>query len=162
VKTPRLHELNRATAHSCEPAPAQPLDHDVDKEVVIFPQGLPGFEGCRSFVVCAAESAPFQWLTSVEGPPAAFLTVDPRLILPSYRFVLSRHDLGRLGAHEESALLWLSVVLLEPDGAVAVNLRAPIVINPATMIGCQMMPQDCVYPLRHLLVPAPATSPLEA
>jgi flagellar assembly factor FliW len=125
-----------------------------EQDIVCFPYGLPGFEACRGFALFKAEAAPFQWLTSVEGPVASFLTVDPRLILSSYRFALSTNDLARLGADEDTPLLWLAIVLLEADGSVAANLRAPIVINPATMLGQQVMPQDCLYPLRHVIVSA--------
>ena len=126
-----------------------------EQDIVCFPHGLPGFESCRGFALFKADAAPFQWLTSVEGPAASFLTVDPRLVLPNYRFALSKNDLARLGADEDTPLLWLAIVLLEGDGTVAANLRAPIVINPATMLGQQAMPQDCLYPLRHVIVPAP-------
>jgi flagellar assembly factor FliW len=129
---------------------------DVDRQVVTFPQGLPGFEECNGFVVFAADAAPFQWLTSVDGPPASFLTVDPRLILPTFRYTLSPSDLSRLKARDEATLLWLAIVLVEPDGTIAANLRAPIVINPDSMIGHQVMPQDCLYPLRHV-IHAPTT-----
>jgi flagellar assembly factor FliW len=122
-----------------------------DREIVTFPHGLPGFEACKSFVVFTADAAPFQWLTSVEGPPASFLTVDPRVLLPSYRFALGPADLARLGAEEGSPLLWLAIVLVEANGTVTANLRAPIVINPTTMVGHQVMPQDCLYPLRHVV-----------
>jgi flagellar assembly factor FliW len=125
-----------------------------EQEVVVFPYGLAGFESCRSFVVFAAEAAPFQWLTSVEGPPASFLTIDPRRVLPTYRATLNRSDLERLGATGETTqLLWLAIVLVESDGSIAANLRAPIVINPDTMIGIQVVPQDSIYPLRHVIVP---------
>jgi flagellar assembly factor FliW len=125
-----------------------------EQEILLFPYGLAGFENCRSFVIFAAEAAPFQWLTSVEGPPAAFLTIDPRRVLPTYRSAVSRTDLERLGASDDSRLLWLAIVLIEADGTIAANLRAPVVINPDTMVGLQVMPQDCVYPLRHVIVPA--------
>jgi flagellar assembly factor FliW len=127
---------------------------DREQEVVLFPYGLAGFERCRSFVVFAAEAAPFQWLTSVEGPPASFLTIDPRRVLPTYRSTLGRTDLERLGATGDTNLLWLAIVLVEGDGSIAANLRAPIVVNPETMIGIQVVPQDSVYPLRHVIVPA--------
>lgn len=122
-----------------------------DREVVMFPHGLPGFEECKSFVVFTADAAPFHWLTSVEGPAASFLTIDPRVALPTFRYTLSAADLSRLQASEDTPLLWLAIVLVEPDGAVTANLRAPIVINPATMLGHQVMPQNCLYPLRHLI-----------
>lgn len=122
-----------------------------DQEVVTFPHGLPGFEECRSFVVFSADAAPFQWLSSVEGPPAAFLTVDPRVVLPTFRYQLTAADLSRLHATSDTVLLWLAIVLVEADGTMTANLRAPIVINAAAMIGHQVMPQDCLYPLRHLI-----------
>ena len=50
--------------------------------------------------------------------------------------------------------LWLALVTVEQSGAVSVNLRAPIVINPGTMMGQQVLPHDCLYPLRHVLVDA--------
>ena len=124
---------------------------DAHQEVVSFPHGLPGFAECRSFVVCAAETANFQWLTAVEGPAASFLTVDPRHVLPGLRYPLSPADLHRLGASADTPLLWLAIVLVEADGTVSVNLRAPIVINPERMVGYQIMPQRSLYPLRHVI-----------
>jgi len=130
-------------------AVAAPID--ANQEVVVFPQGLPGFADCRSFVVFAAEAANFQWLTSVEGPPASFLTVDPRHVLPTLTYKLSPADLARLEASPDTALLWLAIVLIEADGTVCVNLRAPIVINPESMLGCQIMPERTLYPVRHVI-----------
>ena len=46
------------------------------------------------------------------------------------------------------------LVTVEQGGAVSVNLRAPIVINPGTMMGQQVLPHDCLYPLRHVIVDA--------
>jgi flagellar assembly factor FliW len=137
------------------PAVTSALDReepiDSHQEVVSFPHGLPGFAECRSFVVFAAQRANFQWLTSVEGPPASFLTVDPRHILPTLRYTLAPSDLAQLEATSETPLLWLAIVLVETDGTVSVNLRAPIVINPELMVGYQIMPQRSLYPLRHVI-----------
>lgn len=124
---------------------------DSQRAVVVFPHGLPGFTQCQSFVVFAAEKGDFQWLTSVEGPAASFLTVDPRRVDPTLRYALASADLLRLQATEETPLLWLAIVLAEPDGTVSVNLRAPIVINPAVMVGFQVMPQRSLYPIRHVI-----------
>ena len=128
---------------------------DSERAMVTFPQGLPGFADCRTFVVFAAETGEFQWLTSLEGPAASFLTVDPRRVVPALRYALAPADLARLRATEDTPLLWLAIVLVEADGTIAVNLRAPIVINPETMIGCQVMPQRSLYPVRHV-ISAPA------
>jgi flagellar assembly factor FliW len=46
--------------------------------------------------------------------------------------------------------VWLAVVTVQAEQTV-VNLRAPIVINPARMLGYQLMPSNSLYPLRYEL-----------
>lgn len=122
------------------------------RHAIRFPLGLPGFEACHSFVLMASEDdSPLQYLKSLEGPPASFLVIDPRRVAPTYQCVLTDHDRRQLGAEADSVLLWLALVIIEPDGTIAANLRAPIVINPARMIGHQVIPHDSTYPLRHVL-----------
>ena len=121
------------------------------RALVSFPVGLPGFEQCRQFAVLySAEAAPLQCLHAVDGPPASFLALDPRLVLPEYRCSLGAADRARLSVGDDvTRLLWLSLLTVNEQGDAFVNLRAPIVVNPATMTGYQVMPQDSVYPLRH-------------
>ena len=138
------------------PAAAATTETEVTvSEAVSFPDGIPGFESCRRWVVMAAEDAtPLRPLQALDGAEAAFLAIDPRAVLEGYRCELSDADLRRLGAGREEPLLWLAVVMVEESGALTVNLRAPIVINPKTMIGQQVLPHNCLYPLRHVLLDA--------
>ncbi len=123
-----------------------------DDQVIAFPVGVPGFESCRHFVLLSSPHlAPLQCLQALDGQPASFLAIDPRLVLPDYRCTLSDTDRVRLQAEPESVLLWLAVVTASATEAAYVNLRAPIVINPARMLGFQLMPSDSLYPLRHFL-----------
>jgi flagellar assembly factor FliW len=126
---------------------------DVDpRDIVGFPDGLPGFERCRRFVVIASQdTAPMQLLQAVEGQAASFLAIDPRVVLPSYRCGLTPADLLRLGAGAETPLVWLALVAVDGAGQATVNLRAPIVINPERMVGFQVVPSNSVYPLRYPL-----------
>jgi flagellar assembly factor FliW len=134
-------------------APQIEAPPQVSRDVVRFSHGLPGFEECRGFVLMASDAlGPLQCLKAVEGPPASFLVIDPRRVLPEYRCELGEPHLRRLGAADHDTLLWLALVTIELDGTITVNLRAPIVINPVQMIGCQVVPYDCVYPLRHVVV----------
>jgi flagellar assembly factor FliW len=120
------------------------------RNLLSFPSGLPGFEQCRRFVLLSSiEAAPLQVLMSVDGSPASFLTLDPRLVLPEYRCQLSASDKERLGARDGDPLLWLVLLTIDDRGAAFANLRAPIVINPADMVGYQVVPQDSLYPMRH-------------
>lgn len=120
--------------------------------VIRFADGLPGFEQTRAFVVLSSpELAPLHLLHHVGGPAASFLAVDPRLVLPTYRAELSEADSRRLGVPDPAALVWLALVTIDAGQGPSVNLRAPVVINPATMTGCQVMPHSSLYPLRHPL-----------
>jgi len=136
------------------PAPTTETEITVS-EAVTFPDGIPGFESCRRWVVMAADDAtPLRRLHAMDGVEASFLAIDPRGVLEGYRCELSASDRRRLGAGDQDPLLWLALVTLEESGALTVNLRAPIVINPKTMTGQQVLPHNCLYPVRHVLLEA--------
>ena len=59
-------------------------------------------------------------------------------------------DRARLGEPGEESLVWLAVVSVLDDQTL-VNLRAPVVVNPARMLGYQLMPSNSLYPLRFEL-----------
>jgi flagellar assembly factor FliW len=137
------------------PVDQQPLSDDVRdglaRNAVSFPDGIPGFEACRRFVLLSADSlAPLQRIESIEGPPAAFLGIDPRLVMEGYRCRLTDTDMRALGAGADATLLWFAIIS-EADGVLYANLRAPIVINPQRMIGRQVLPDEGLYPIRHAL-----------
>jgi flagellar assembly factor FliW len=126
-------------------------DFEADaRSLIHFPAGLPGFEQCRRFVLLASSAMPpLQCLHGIGDPPASFLAIEPRLVLPSYRCTLGRADRERLHAADDACLLWLALLTIDHQGAAFANLRAPVVINPASMSGYQVVPKDSLYPLRH-------------
>jgi flagellar assembly factor FliW len=122
------------------------------RSLVTFPAGIPGFETCRRFIVLSSLAlAPLQCLHAIDGTPASFLVVDPRLVMPQYRCLLSEGDRARLGATERSVLLWLVVVTIDQQDNAYANLRAPIVVNPSRMVGYQVLPYNSLYPVRQPL-----------
>jgi flagellar assembly factor FliW len=123
------------------------------ESVVRFPEGLPGFETCRRFVLITSDELdPLQCLHGLDVPEPSFLAIDPRLALPDYRTVLNPADRVRLDTTVRSPLLWLAIVTMADDGSATANLRAPLVINPERMIGYQVMPHQSLYPVAHPLV----------
>lgn len=143
------------TAAMPVPVDPQPPTDDVReglaRNAVSFPDGIPGFEACRHFVLLTSDAlAPLQRIESIEGPPAAFLGIDPRLVLEGYRSILSATDLRALEADADTTLLWFAIIS-ESEGVLYANLRAPIVINPQRMVGRQVLPDDGLYPIRHQL-----------
>jgi flagellar assembly factor FliW len=141
---------SQTSAAAWNPAEAvEPLD---SRRIISFPDGLPGFESCRRFLLVSSDdSAPFQVLRGIDPPQPSFVAIHPALVLPRYRTSLSQADHVRLQVSDRNALVWLGIVMLESDGTASVNLRAPIVINPEAMVGFQVMPHECLYPLRHPL-----------
>ena len=147
--------MARSSAALPVPAETPALSPDVQeglaRNAISFPDGIPGFEACRRFVLLTSDAmAPLQRIESIEGPPAAFLGIDPRLLLDGYRCKLTETDLRALGADGDSTLLWFAIIS-EADGVLSANLRAPIVINPQRMLGRQVLPDDGQYAIRHVL-----------
>jgi flagellar assembly factor FliW len=109
---------------------------------VWFAAGLPGFESCRRFLlVQSPEFSPGVCLKGLEGDAPTFVAVDPRQVDPEFRTTLSQGDRARLGADAETPCVWLVIVSCA-DARPRANMRAPIVINPATMRGIQVVPSD--------------------
>lgn len=120
--------------------------------VVTFPDGLPGFEQHRQFVLVGSPSLyPFTVVRGVEQDAPAFVAIDPRRVSGDYPTTLDRADLARLDARADSPLLWLALVAAGSDGAATANLRAPIVINPGTMRGIQVIAVDSPFAVDHPL-----------
>jgi flagellar assembly factor FliW len=120
--------------------------------VVTFPEGLPGFEEHRQFMIVASpEMAPFTVMQGVDTAAPSFVAVDPRMVDRAYPTTLDRVDLARLAAHEREPLLWLAIVAASDDGHATANLRAPVVINPGTMRGIQIIAVESPYRTDHPL-----------
>jgi flagellar assembly factor FliW len=126
------------------------------ENVITFAEGLPGFESCRRFVLMSSSTlAPFTVVQGLDGAsPPSFVAIDPQVVARDYSAMLAGLDLARLGAESGHPLLWLALVAPRPDGTVTVNLRAPIVINPASMRGIQLVSADAAYPLEYPLAAA--------
>jgi flagellar assembly factor FliW len=121
-----------------------------EKGTITFADGLPGFERHRGFVLVASPAFdPFTCLQGIEPDAPSFLAIDPRRIMPGYRCVLAEADRARLDAGPTASLVWLALV--RPAGGGTVNLRAPVVINPVSMRGVQIVHADDTYPLDHPL-----------
>jgi flagellar assembly factor FliW len=135
-------------------APANPsttVERPVETLVLEFPSGIPGFESYRRFVLIAsADLSPLGCLKAVDSSDVSFLVIDPRLLLISYDLTLSDFERARIGAVADEPLLWLAIVTITEKEATA-NLRAPVVINPAKMIGCQVIRENDQYPVQFAI-----------
>jgi len=120
-------------------------------DAITFTDGLPGFEECRHFVVMSSPTLePFMCIQGLGEDAPSFLAIDPRLVVDDYRCELGESDRTRLETPTGRPLLWLAIVSPDAGGA-KVNLRSPVVINPETMRGVQVLEGDQAYPLDYRL-----------
>jgi flagellar assembly factor FliW len=139
------------TATSAASTDAGAMEQFVETPVVEFPSGIPGFEADRRFVLIAsADLSPLGCLKSVDSSDLSFLVIDPRLLSFGYDLTLNDFERARLEAGPDDALLWLAIVTITEKQATA-NLRAPVVINPAKMLGCQVIRENDQYPVEFVI-----------
>ena len=135
------------------------LDID-ERKVLTFPDGLPGFEGCRRFALVPHagldKNSPFVWLQSMENAALAFLAMEPHQVFPDYAPRVPRTDMESLELTDEAARPRLYSLLTIPQGdpcGITANLMAPVVVNPRARLAKQVVLNTDLYGLRHRLLP---------
>jgi flagellar assembly factor FliW len=121
---------------------------------IALSEPLPGFAGYRDYVLVAAEpSGLLYWLQSVAPDGPRFLAVPASAYFPDYVPVLPAAACDELGlADVADARLFCLVTVPEGDvTAATANLRAPVVVNPATRAARQVVLADGSHPIRRSL-----------
>ncbi len=111
-------------------------------DVLTFVDGLIGMEQCRRWVLLAdVQNDSLGWMQSLERPDVALAVVCPQRFVPEYRVHVSRRDVLPLGlsASEEAQVL---VIVSQSSGALALNLKAPLVIHLEKRLGRQIVARD--------------------
>jgi flagellar assembly factor FliW len=120
-----------------------------ERQSVVFPQGLFGFEELRDYVLLDTEKPPFYWLQSVDKEQVAFIVINPFLIRPDYELNIGSEELAEIGIDTPEKTLILAIVTIPPDGPMTVNLQGPLAINRDTRQGKQAILADSRWKTRH-------------
>jgi flagellar assembly factor FliW len=121
-----------------------------ERQSVVFPQGLFGFEELRDYVLLDAEKPPFYWLQSLDKTQVAFVVVNPFLIRPDYEVNIGNEELAEIGIDAPEKALILAIVTIPPDGSpMTVNLQGPLAINRESRQGKQAVLSDSRWKPRH-------------
>lgn len=127
---------------------------DGDDTRIYFPEGLFGFEEYHTFIPFSVEEdneAVF-CLQSEEEENLSFLILDPFLLKSDYSPQLTSADFSALGAEKEDELsYYVLCVTKDPAEESTVNLKCPIVINPAARRAKQVVLDSEEYGMRHPL-----------
>ncbi len=115
------------------------------EEIIIFENGLYGFEEKQEFILVNLEDPdfPFNWLQSIDDENLSFVLTSPFLFINDYEFDLSDNVTNELEIkNHEDVLILSTVVLNEELEESTINLQAPIVINRNTNKGKQIILDD--------------------
>jgi flagellar assembly factor FliW len=140
------------TTAAALPAPARPAPVRVQTLSLVEP--LPGFPGHRDYVLVPAEDAGrLFWLQSVASEGPRFLAVPAATFFPDYAPAIPGAVRAELGLADTAVVrLYCLVTVPAGDaGAATANLRAPVVVNPATHRARQVVLLDTVYPIGRRL-----------
>ena len=125
-----------------------------EDNIISFPEGLPGFEDEKSFIIINNEDKenPFQWLQSINTKDLAFAIINPFYIFPDYDIIIPKTVQEKLGIESEKDVAIYSIVVVPKDlRKMTVNLLGPIVINVKRKIGKQVILDDSRYTTKHYI-----------
>jgi flagellar assembly factor FliW len=124
-----------------------------ERQKVIFPQGLFGFDDYKEYVLLDAEHQPFFWLQSVNDQEIAFVLINPFLFRPDYEVNITNEELAEIGiTSPENALIFVIVTIPQDGGPMTANLQGPLVINKDKMSGMQAVLSDVKWRTRHDII----------
>jgi flagellar assembly factor FliW len=124
---------------------------DVDeRQKIVFPNGLFGFEKLKDYLLLDAERQPFYWLQSMDAEDVAFVLVNPFLFRPDYEVNINNEELDGIGIRSPEKALIFSIVTIPQDGSpMTANLQGPLIINRDTRLGKQAILTDERWKTKH-------------
>lgn len=112
-----------------------------EKNKIVFPSGLPGFEELREFIVLKIiDTRPIYWLQSIENKYISLPVIIPFEIFEEYCIEIDEKETDDLKIESQNDILIMNVVVIPDDiTKMTVNMAAPIIINAKAGIGKQII-----------------------
>jgi len=147
-----------ATAQSTPGLPPDQFSPEAADVAILFPEGLVGCPEWQRFVqvVDSDEALPVAILQCLDDAAVQLIVTNPVLVEPDYAAPLSSAERAALdlpGGVEPVVYCTLSV---SQDGSISANLLGPLVVNPVTRRGLQLVLTDSSYSTRHVVAHMPA------
>lgn len=124
-----------------------------ESKIITFEDGIIGFLDMKKFTLIFDEEKEgrpsISWLQSMDEPEIAFPVMDPLFVCETYNPSVEEELLKNLGTIKEDNLYVLVTVTVPQNiKELAVNLKAPIVINTDTRKASQIIVEDDL-PVRY-------------
>lgn len=122
---------------------------------LVFEHGIPGFREAHRFALVQVDEGPFGVLRSLDQPGVEFVVVPPMFFFADYAPEIDDDAAADLGITDpDGALLLVVVNVAEDIRRSTANLLGPIVINPDTRRGAQVILAGTDHKTQAPLVPA--------
>lgn len=121
-----------------------------DDKILTFVQPILGFETYKKYALLHDDElgVPFTWLQSLEEPGLCFILADPAALRADYAPRLPATVAQTLG--DGDCGCWVITAIPQNPRQATANLKSPVVVNPATRRGMQVV-LDQDWPMRQPL-----------
>lgn len=123
------------------------------KKIINFGDGIIGFDNLKQFMIIhdsEAENARILWLQSLDETSFAMPVIDPLLVREDYNPTVEDELFKNIGEIVDGEMLVLTTLTVPADiKGITTNLKAPVIINPITMRGCQIIVDNEEYPVKY-------------
>ncbi|GIQ69970.1 flagellar assembly factor FliW [Xylanibacillus composti] len=119
------------------------------RQIYRFDRGIVGIAEHRQYAIIGVEDSAFFTMHAIDGS-LCFHLISASVVAQDYQFVIDEETVKLLQAESaESIAVFLIVNAI--DDRLYVNLKAPILIAPENLTGCQYIISDKDYPIRFPL-----------
>ena len=117
-----------------------------------FPEGIYGFEDIQEFCIYSQsfdDEIVFLYLQAQDYTYPCFLIFEPWDLYPGYAPSLPEADLNALEVNGPEELIFLAITTIFPNPEeLSLNVKSPVVLNPKTRTGRQVILENREYPIR--------------
>ena len=130
-----------------------------ENDLLVFRDGIFGFPKLTRYLLLRMndDDDSILLMLSVEDTSVAFVLFDPFALCPDYSPVLAPEEFACLDASEDGELSYYVICVVRNDYLEnTVNLKCPLVINPQTRRGIQVILENTSYSYSHKLSSFPS------
>lgn len=125
-----------------------------EEDLLIFRDGIFGFPKLTRYLLLRMneDDDSILLMLSTEESKVVFVLINPFFLDPDYSPVLAPEELACLETEDSGELSYYAICVVQNDYLEnTVNLKCPLVINPKTRHGIQVILKDSPYGYRHKL-----------
>ncbi len=124
------------------------------KDLITFPDGVFGFPDLKHYLLLSLSEGDNSILLmlSADQPEIVFAIIDPLVICQDYSPALTTAELSFLNVRDDGDLSYYAICTIRSKENYlqnTVNLKCPLVIDPVSRRGMQVILSDPAYYYRH-------------